>query len=272
MPLLPSHCVILPSYNSGRWLAPTLASVLEAGVPVYLVIDGSTDQSEGCLEGFLGHKTPLNVLRLAENRGKGAAVLEALEAASLTGFSHALVFDSDGQHEPRDIPAMLSLSLAHPEAMVLGAPRFGPDAPLLRVLGRRIANWWTNLETLWGGIQDSLFGLRVYPVAESLKVLHSISGGRRFDFETQLCVRLYWSGVPSLNYSSKVLYPPKADGGISHFNYWRDNLLLIRTHSHLLMKAIFSLPMLWKLRRKNRSYRAYSAALAQEVSHHTKYE
>jgi len=272
MPSPPSYCVIIPSYNSGRWLAPTLASVLAAGVPVFLVIDGSTDQSERCVEGFLGHKTPLNVLRLSENRGKGAAVLEALGAASVAGFSHALVFDSDGQHDPRDIPAMLSLSLAHPEAMILGAPRFGPDAPLLRVLGRRIANWWTNLETLWGGIQDSLFGLRVYPVAESLKVLHSISGGRRFDFETQLCVRLYWTGVPPLNYSSKVLYPPKADGGISHFNYWRDNLLLIRTHSHLLIKAIFSLPMLLRLRRKNRSYREYSVSLAQEVCHRTKCE
>jgi glycosyltransferase involved in cell wall biosynthesis len=114
MPSPPSYCVIIPSYNSGRWLAPTLASVLAAGVPVFLVIDGSTDQSERCIEGFFGHKTPLNVLRLPENRGKGAAVLEALGAASVAGFSHALVFDSDGQHEPRDIPAMLSLSLVHP--------------------------------------------------------------------------------------------------------------------------------------------------------------
>ena len=34
----------------------------------------------------------------------------------------------------------------------------------LRVKGRRISNWWANLETLWAGIDDSLFGFRVYPI------------------------------------------------------------------------------------------------------------
>lgn len=270
MSFQPSYCVIIPSYNPGRWLAPTLASVLAEGVPVFLVIDGSTDQSEHCAEGVLGQNPQLNVLRLQENRGKGAAILEALRAALPMGFSHALIFDSDGQHEARDIPALLSLSRAHPEAMILGAPLFGPDAPLLRVLGRRIANWWTNLETLWGGIQDSLFGLRVYPMAESLKILNSIYGGRRFDFETQLCVRLYWSGVPAINFSSKVLYTAKADGGISHFNYIRDNLLLIRTHFSLAVKALFSLPKLWRLRRQNRPYRELSKSLLLEASRRAK--
>jgi hypothetical protein len=37
----------------------------------------------------------------------------------------------------------------NPAAMVLGVPQFDASAPALRVKGRRISNWWANLETLW---------------------------------------------------------------------------------------------------------------------------
>ncbi len=79
--------------------------------------------------------------------------------------------------------------------MLLGEPVFGPDAPAERVKGRRVGNWWTNLATLWGGLHDSLFGFRVYPIRESVEILESIRTARRFDFDTELAVRLYWRGV-----------------------------------------------------------------------------
>jgi hypothetical protein len=146
----------------------------------------------------------------------------------------------------------MKASLTHPEAMILGMPIFGADAPRHRVLGRRIGNAWTHLETLGGGIGDSLFGFRVYPVAQSLHILRTISGGRRFDFDTQLAVRLYWAGVPPLNLPTRVTYPPKESGGVSHFRYARDNALLSWTHLQLALLALRQLPRLLKLRRRNR--------------------
>ena len=44
---------------------------------------------------------------------------------------------------------------------IFGAPVFDSSAPRIRLRGRRIANWWTQLETLWSGILDTLFGFRV---------------------------------------------------------------------------------------------------------------
>ncbi len=58
----------------------------------------------------------------------------------------------------------MQASQAAPDAMVLGIPIFDDSAPRLRVQGRKISNWWANLETLWSGIHDSLFGFRVYPI------------------------------------------------------------------------------------------------------------
>jgi glycosyltransferase involved in cell wall biosynthesis len=251
-----THCVIIPSYNSGPLLATTLRATLSHWAPVFLVVDGSTDASERCADDLIRAGLPLEILRLKENLGKGGAVLEALKLARDKGLTHAVVFDSDGQHEAADIPRMIALSKKHSEAMILGVPIFSKDAPALRVKGRCVGNWWTNFETLWGGIEDSLFGFRLYPVSESIAVLSTIRGGRRFDFETQLAVRLYWKGVPTLSFPSKVTYPEQNCGGVSHFKYVRDNVLLFWTHLKLSLLAVCILPRLLELRLKNRAYRA----------------
>lgn len=245
------HCLIIPTFNSGSLLEPTLRAVLKAGLDVFVVVDGSNDGSDAALESLVDECSSLRVLRLPLNRGKGEAVLRGFREALRLGFTHALVFDSDGQHEALDIPKVLALSAENPEAMVLGVPIFGPDAPAARVYGRRLGNWWTHFETLWGGIGDSLFGFRAYPMKPAVEVLEGIRAGRRFDFETQLAVRLYWRGIPAVCFSSAVKYVKKSEGGVSHFDYLRDNLLLVWTHLSLSFHAVCILPRLLRLRRKN---------------------
>ncbi len=256
------HCVLIPSYNSGTLLRKTLESVLKYNIPIFVIVDGSTDKSDFCLEEFLHANAHLHVLRLPHNQGKGAAVLTGMNQALAAGFTHGLVFDSDDQHASEDLPKILKLSDQNPEAMILGSPVFGKDAPLARVLGRRLGNWWTNVETLWGGIGDSLFGLRVYPLAESVRVLSETERGRRFDFETQLAVRLYRLGVPPICFPSPVRYAGADKGGVSHFAYIRDNILLFGTHASLLWESLLQLQNLWHLRIQNAPYRALSKRLA----------
>jgi hypothetical protein len=157
--------------------------------------------------------------------------------------------DADGQHDAGAVAAFMERSMREPEAMILGEPIFGPDAPPERVKGRRVGNWWANLATLWGGIHDSLFGFRVYPVAESLAIMESIRTARRFDFDTELAVRLYWRGVRPINIPVPVRYPPSEAGGTTQFRYLRDNLLLIATHTRLFLGMLARLPVLLRRRR-----------------------
>ncbi|MGC1480400.1 MAG: hypothetical protein WA771_07845, partial [Chthoniobacterales bacterium] len=171
-----------------------------------------------------------------------------LEAARAAGLTHVLVMDGDGQHEVGAVRAFLEESAEHPDAMVLGTPIFGEEAPVERVKGRRIGNFFAHVETLGGGIGDSLFGFRVYPVEESIAVLRSISTARRFDFDTELAVRLYWRGVRPINRAVPVFYPKREAGGVTHFRYFRDNLVLIGAHARLLIGAAIRLPKLAWLR------------------------
>ncbi len=240
--------VVIPSYNSGEQLVRTVKAVLQIHRPVLVVLDASTDGSREQLEKGLEGYPGWDLICHQENSGKGACVLTALDWAAERGFVQALVMDSDGQHPADEIPRFFQFAMEHPGSMILGVPIFGPDAPSLRVYGRKVGNWWTGLVTLWGGIGDSLFGFRCYPVEPSRRILRSIRTARRFDFDTELAVRLYWEGIRPINCAVPVYYPDRSDGGVSHFRYLRDNLLLFRTHTRLVFGMLLRLPRLIRFR------------------------
>ncbi|HEX7437259.1 MAG TPA: glycosyltransferase family 2 protein, partial [Caldimonas sp.] len=233
-----------PSYNPGPKVYETVRAARAQWSPVWVVVDGSTDGSAEGLLALPAGDPGLRVLVLPANRGKGAAVLHGFEAARAAGYTHALTMDSDGQHPADLIGAFMAASADRPDAMVLGRPVFDASAPLLRVRGRRISNWWTDLETLGAGIDDSLYGFRVYPIAALIEVMRRQRWMRRFDFDTEAVVRLAWRGVVPINIAAPVKYLSAAEGGVSHFRYGRDNLLLTWMHARLMLGFVLRLPLL----------------------------
>jgi glycosyltransferase involved in cell wall biosynthesis len=239
-----SHLVLIPSYNPGPRVFATVRAALEHWSPVWVVVDGSTDGSAARLLEMAAVQPGLRVLVLSANHGKGAAVLHGIREALQAGFTHALTMDSDGQHPAASIPAFMRASILEPAAMVLGLPQFDSCAPALRVRGRKVSNWWVNLETLGSGIGDSLFGFRVYPLAALERVMRRQWWMRRFDFDAEAVVRLSWRGVPPINLPAPVRYFRADDGGVSHFRYGRDNALLTWMHCRLLCGFLLRLPLL----------------------------
>jgi glycosyltransferase involved in cell wall biosynthesis len=239
-----THLVLIPSYNPGGKVFETVRAAREQWNPVWVVVDGSTDGTAQGLQEMARADPGLQVLIRPSNGGKGSAVLDGLNAAAAQGFTHVLAMDSDGQHPAERIGAFMAASAAEPAAMILGDPIFDASAPGIRVKGRRISNWWANLETLWWGIHDSLFGFRVYPIAPLLRLMRSSLWMRRFDFDVEAVVRLSWAGVPARNLPAAVRYFTAAEGGVSHFNYWRDNVLLSSMHARLFCGFLLRLPYL----------------------------
>ncbi len=242
-----SHLVLIPSYNTGPTVYTTVRAARAQWSPVWVVVDGSTDGSaEGLLE--MAQTDPgLRVVVHKHNPGKGAGVLHGLHAAAAAGYTHTLTMDSDGQHPAALIPVFMQASLARPDVMVLGRPVFDASAPLLRVRGRRVSNWWTKLETLGAGVADSLYGFRVYPIQALAAVMQGQPWMRRFDFDTEAVVRLAWRGVKPVNLDAPVKYLSPEEGGISHFQYGRDNLLLSWMHTRLMVEFVLRLPaLLWR--------------------------
>lgn len=242
-----THLVLIPSYNPGATVYDTVASARACWNPVWVVVDGSTDDSAEKLQQMAEQDAGLKILVLQENRGKGAAVLYGMEHALQLGYSHILTMDSDGQHDAAMIPLFMHTSMQQPDAMVLGQPVFDASAPNVRVQGRKLSNLCANLETCWAGIGDSLFGFRVYPIQPLCDIMRKSRWMRRFDFDPEAAVRLCWDGVKPINIPARVKYLNAAEGGVSHFNYWRDNKLLTWMYTRLFFGFLLRLPLLlWR--------------------------
>lgn len=256
--------LIIPTYNSGKLLSRTVKEALKHVAPVWVVVDGSTDGSDLELEAAIGENPSLRILHMDRNRGKGAAVIHGCKLAHAAGYTHACVMDADGQHKAADIPRFLDCARQMPDAVVMGVPIFGPEAPAERVKGRRVGNTFAKIETLWSGPDDSLFGFRVYPIAPLLDVMRHTFGGRRYDFDTEAAVRLMWAGLRPVNLPSPVRYPRAEDGGISHFKYLRDNVLLTSMHTRLLLELLFRWPFFLIKRRRWKDVRQSAATTQQQ--------
>ena len=100
--------IVLPTFNEAEGLPGFLASLGEAlrGLPheVIVVDDDSPDRTWSVAEGLQGRYPGLRVLRRVGRRGLSSAVMEGL---ALAGGDVLIVMDSDGQHDPAVLPAMV---------------------------------------------------------------------------------------------------------------------------------------------------------------------
>ncbi|MES2696966.1 MAG: glycosyltransferase family 2 protein [Verrucomicrobiota bacterium] len=251
-----THLVLIPSYNPGARLATTLEAALEQWSPVWIVDDGSTDGSAQAIATLAKSDRRVRVLTRPRNGGKGAAVVTGVDAALAAGFTHVLTLDADGQHPVDHIRPFMVASQAQPAALVLGRPVFGPEVPLERLYGRKISVGFARLEILGDGIDDPLFGFRVYPAKPLQRAMAATRRARGFDFDPEVAVRMVWAGVPTVNLPAPCRYFSKSEGGVSHFNYLRDNLKMVWLHTRLLTQLL-----LWRwvfLLRARRARRASS--------------
>lgn len=236
-------CALIPVYNHGATVAAVHAQLLAQGLPCVLVDDGSEPSCAAALDA-LAAQPHTHLLRRAVNGGKGAAVQDGLRAAAALGYTHALQVDADGQHALTDAAAFAAASRARPEALVCGAPLYGDDVPRSRLYGRWLTRVWVWINTLSLDIPDAMCGFRVYPLAAALPVIDGARVGRRMDFDIAVLVRLHWRGVAMVWLPTRVAYP---EGGISHFQGLRDNLLISRMHARLFFGMLARSPaLLWR--------------------------
>jgi len=237
-----THLVLIPSYNPGPRLLATARAALAHWAPVWVITDGSTDGSTAEIQTLAATTPHLHVIVRPVNGGKGAAVLTGSTAALAAGFTHALVLDADGQHPEDRIADFMVASVSIPAALIIGQPIFGPEAPAVRLYGRKLSIGLVHFATLGRVVADPLFGFRVYPLAALVSAFHSTGGARRYDFDPEVAVRMVWAGTPVQNIPATCRYLSKNEGGVSHFHYVRDNVRMIWLHLRLFSQLPFRIP------------------------------
>ena len=217
--------VLIPTYNNAGTLENVLRRALAQGLPVLVVDDGSTDSTPAVLASI----PEVKVVRHGRNRGKGQALKTGfLEARSL-GYKYAVTLDSDGQHFPEDIPALLAA--AGERTLVVGSrPRMGADGG--GSFANRFSNFWFRLYT-WIPLPDTQTGFRLYPL-DKLPSLNLLSA--RYEAELTLLVFSAWKGLELKPVPVQVAYP---EDRVSHFRPFADFARISLLNTILLLAAIF---------------------------------
>ncbi len=237
-----TYCLAIPHYNHARLLAKLLPRLVEKSYFCIVVDDGSDkEQLSLLLETIEKYKNNVHLVSHTYNRGKGAAVITASYIARTLGYSHLIQIDADGQHEINDIETFINFSKTSPETIISGKPVFDESVPKIRLYGRKVTDFWVAIETLSFKIKDSLCGFRVYPLNSFEKLLDHFYIGARMDFDTDVLVKAVWLDIPIHFIDTKVIYP---EDGVSHFNYLRDNKLLIKLHTRLMLGVLVRSPFL----------------------------
>jgi uncharacterized protein (DUF2062 family) len=232
MSALPKTLVVVPVYNHAATLRGVVKGCLREGYSVLVVDDGSTDGSLATVADL-----PITRHRLAQNRGKGAALQAGAAVAADLGYEAVITLDADGQHDPLDAKLLLEVAAPAWPAIVLGARRMASlNVPSASRFGMAFSNFWVRLEC-GENLPDTQSGFRLYPVALLTRRFLS----RRYTFEVEVLVRGSWAGLPILSTPISVYYPPREER-VSHFRMFRDNLRLTTLHTWLVARSLLPWP------------------------------
>lgn len=231
----PRFAFVIPVYNHAATVAAVVEGVRSYGRPVFVVDDGSTDETRRVLDALTG----VELIRHDRNRGKGAALESGLRAAAAVA-DWAVALDADGQHDPADAAALMAEAGrqdGQDRAVVIGN-RLGmmkDHIPWTSRFGRGFSNFWVRAS---GGprVMDSQSGFRAYPLPD---VLRWGARAKRFEWEVEILVRAAWKGVRVCELDVSVHYAPRAER-VSHFRPWTDFWRNFATFTGLIFRRLFT--------------------------------
>lgn len=154
---MPKITALLPAYNEEVSIGSVVLRTRQFADRVIVVDDGSLDRTAevAALAGA-------EVLRHPQNRGKGAALKTGFE--SLNGDSVIVTIDTDGQHDPADIPRLVQPILRGEADMVNGSRYLNgdkKDTPFYRRVGQKVLDTATNFDAGLS-VTDSQSGFRAF--------------------------------------------------------------------------------------------------------------
>lgn len=148
----------IPCYNEALSVGSVVLKARRYVDEVLVIDDGSTDDTRA-----IAQEAGAVVITHQKNAGKGAAVKTALEYARVRGFEYLVLLDGDGQHDPDEIPRLLTPVKEGNADLVIGS-RFLDDTkstiPFYRRIGQRVLTTMTNMDS-HAKTTDSQSGFRV---------------------------------------------------------------------------------------------------------------
>ena len=201
----PKIVVGIPAFNEERSIASIVARSLPHASTVVVVDDGSADGTSALALG-----AGATVIRHQFNSGKGVAVATLFNFAIQSQADVLVLLDGDGQHDPAEIPLLVSRCLADDADVVVGS-RFHPNAksstPWVRRLGQIAFNGMTAVAS---GVRcsDSQSGFRAFN-RRAFCSMHLTESSFSVESEMQFEYRTRGLRLTEVPISCSYEHPPK---------------------------------------------------------------
>jgi glycosyltransferase involved in cell wall biosynthesis len=175
-------CVVLPAYNEEITIGSIIAKCKKYTDNVIVVDDGSTDSTYE-----ISQSCGATVIKNAQNLGKGAAIKVAFNHVKTLDMDVIVILDADGQHNPEDIPKIVSPILNKEADMVIGSRFVNKEQyeniPKQRRFGNKVLTFVSNL-------------------GEEIKITDTQSGFRAFSKKS---IEIFKFDQKSMNIESEML-------------------------------------------------------------------
>ena len=201
---------LIPAYNEEKHIAEVIRETRRYLDAVLVVDDGSGDGTSHAAEA-----AGATVLRHEKNGGKGAALASGFDRLFADGFDAAMCLDSDGQHDPADIPGFLAV--ADKAQLIVGNRMAAVETmPFARLWTNRVTSF--ILSRLAGvTVPDTQCGFRL--VGRDAWVGVEIKS-RNYDFEGEMIVAAGRKGLKVTSVPVKTIYGDE----VSKINPFRDTI------------------------------------------------
>jgi len=191
-------CAVVPAYNEQDNVAGVVSGIKNQLDNVLVVDDGSVDDTRGEAE-----SAGAVVLRHAENRGKGAALLTGAEWARDQGFDAVIVLDADGQHDWKEIPIFIETAERENADIVVGnRMNYTQTMPWDRKITNLFSSWMIT-KMIGQNVYDTQCGFRLMRL-DALARLKLKT--HRYDTESEMLVSAGKLGYKIANVPIKTIY------------------------------------------------------------------
>lgn len=196
---------VIPACNPDERLLGIVEGLEAEGFETIVVVDDGSRPACRPIFATLARDPRCHVLLHAVNLGKGRALKTAFNhvAVALPGAGGIVTVDADGQHLPRDVAKVAAAFAARPDALVIGARRFGPGTPARSLLGNVVTRHVFRL-LVGKRVSDTQSGLRCFPL--SLAPLLLRLEGERFEYEMNVLIATRTAGIEVLEEEISTVY------------------------------------------------------------------
>ena len=184
------YVALIPAFNAAETIGDVIRGIRQLGLPVVVVDDGSRDTTAA-----VAAEQGAVVISHLRNEGKGAALRTGFQYALRETYDGVITVDSDGQHDPAEIPRLIEAGERQHAGLVVGNRMGNGQAmPPLRRWTNRVMSRIVSMVSRQH-IPDSQCGFRL--IRKELLASVPLTA-TRYEIETELLLaagRKRWKTV-----------------------------------------------------------------------------